>query len=103
MLRALATLPARSSSASGCAQPIFQDARDDQKKRRTVVTGELVESIARTLRRTVVKRARAQAMAPGIERLTDAVVAAAHGTDFNDEPARFGSMLVALKSSGPRR
>ena len=74
-----------------------------RKKRRTVVTGELVESIARTLRRTVVKRARAQAMAPGIERLTDAVVAAANATDFNDEPARFGSVLAALKSPRPRQ
>ena len=73
------------------------------KKRRAVVTGELVESIARTLRRTVVKRARAQAMAPGIERLTDAVVAAADATDFNDEPARFGSVLAALKPPRPRQ
>ena len=74
-----------------------------RRKRRTAVTGELMESMALALRRTVVTPARAKAMAPGIERLTDAVVAAAHGTDFNDEPARFGSMLVALKSSGPRR
>ena len=74
-----------------------------RKKRRTVVTGELVESIGRTLRRTVVTRGRAQAMAPGIERLTDAVVAAADATDFNDEPARFGPMLGALKAPGPRR
>ena len=73
------------------------------KKRRTAVTGELVESIGLTLRRTVVTPARAQAMAPGIERLTDAVVAAADATDFNDEPVRFGSVLVALKSPKPRR
>ena len=74
-----------------------------RKKRRTAVTGELAESIALTLRRTVVTPARARAMAPGVERLTDAVVTAAVATDFNDEPARFGSMLAALKSSSPRR
>ena len=74
-----------------------------RKKRRTAVTGEFVESMALTLRRTVVTPARAQAMAPGIERLTDAVVTAADATDFNDEPARFGSVLAALKSRRPRR
>ena len=74
-----------------------------RKKRRTAVTGELAESIALTLRRTVIPRARARAMAPGIERLTDAVVATADGTDFNDEPARFAPVLVALKSRRPRR
>ena len=73
------------------------------RKRKTSVTGELVETIGRTLRRTAVTRARAQAMAPGIERLTDAMVAAADATDFNDEPVRFGSVLVALKAQGPRR
>ena len=74
-----------------------------RKKRGTAVTGELIESMARTLRRTVVTPAGAQAMAPGIERLTDAVLAAADATDFNDEPARFGSVLEALKSQRPRR
>ena len=74
-----------------------------RRKRRTAVTGELMESMALALRRTVVTPARAKAMAPGIERLTDAVLAAADATDFNDEPVRFASELVALGSPRPRR
>jgi len=73
------------------------------KKRRTRVSAELVESIALTLRHTVVTAARAEAMAPGVERLTEAVLAAADETDFNDEPARFASVLAALKHPKPRR
>ena len=74
-----------------------------KKRRKTAVTAELVESIALALRRTTVKPARARAMAPGVERVTDAALAAADETDFNDEPARFGAVLAALKSPGPRR
>ena len=73
-----------------------------RKKRNDAVTGELLESMARTLRRTVVAPVRAQAMAPGIERLTDTVVAVADATDFNDEPVRFELVLAGLKSPGPR-
>jgi hypothetical protein len=72
-------------------------------KRRSAVTGRLIESIALDLRRTTISRARARALAPGIERVTDAALAAADGTDFNDEPARFSSVLADLKSPKPKR
>lgn len=73
----------------------------DRKK--AAVTGKLVESIALTLRRTKITPARAQALAHGVERVTDAALAAADATDFNDEPARFASVLVELKSPVSRR
>ena len=71
--------------------------------RKTAVTAELIESIALKLRRTQITPARARALAPGVERLNDAALAAADETDFNDEPARFTSVLVELKSPSPRR
>ena len=74
-----------------------------KSKRRTAVTAELVESIALALRRTKLTPARARSLAPGVERLTDAVVAAADETDFNDEPARFTSVLAQLKPPSSRR
>ena len=73
-------------------------------KRKTVaVSAELVESIALKLRRTKISLARARALAPGVERLTNAALAAADKTDFNDEPARFTSVLADLKSPKSRR
>lgn len=72
-------------------------------KRKTAVTAELVESIAASLRHTKIAPARARALAPGLQRLTDAALAAADEIDFNDEPARFSSVLVDLKSPSSRR
>lgn len=71
--------------------------------RKATVTAELVESIALTLRRTPITPALAQALAPNVERLNDAALAAADESDFNDEPARFSSVLVELKSPSSRR
>lgn len=69
--------------------------------RKTAVTAGLVESIALKLRRTTITPALARALAPDVERLNNAALAAADETDFNDEPARFSSVLRQLKS--PRR
>ena len=74
-----------------------------RNRRRTAVTPELIESIALKLRRTTIAPALAQALAPNVERLNNAALAAADETDFNDEPARFSSILLELKSSSPRR
>jgi hypothetical protein len=68
-------------------------------KHRSRVTPELIESSARQLRRTSITAARARALAPGVERLNNAALAAADDTDFNDEPARFTSVLAQLKSA----
>jgi hypothetical protein len=65
--------------------------------------------MSRNKRRTALKRrtpltpARARALAPGAERLENAVLAAADETDFNDEPARLPSVLAELKSPSSRR
>jgi hypothetical protein len=74
-----------------------------RSRRKTAVTPELIESIAFKLRRTTITPALAQALAPNVERLNAAALAAADETDFNDEPARFTSVLVELKSVSPRR
>jgi hypothetical protein len=71
--------------------------------RKTVVTAELIEAIAFKLRRTTIAPARARALAPGVERLNDAAMTAADETDFNDEPARFTTVLAELKSPSSRR
>jgi hypothetical protein len=71
--------------------------------RKTAVTAELIEAIAFKLRHTTIGPARARTLAPDIERLNDAALAAADDTDFNDEPARFTPVLVELKSPTPRR
>lgn len=73
------------------------------KRKRRAASAELIESIASSLRHTAVAPARARAMAPGVDRLTDAVLAAAGETDFNDEPVRFGAVLAALQAPGSRR
>ena len=67
------------------------------------VTPELIQSSALQLRRMRISEARAQVLAPAVERLNNAALAAAEETDFNDEPARFTSMLARLKSPDPRR
>lgn len=67
------------------------------------VTAQLIEASARALRRTRISRARARVLAPDVERLNDAALAAARDSDFNDEPARFTSTLLRLKSPRPRR
>jgi hypothetical protein len=74
-----------------------------KRARRNTVTAELVESTALKLRRTTITPARARALAPGVERINDAALAAADETDFNDEPARFTSILAQLKSPSSRR
>jgi len=67
------------------------------------VTGKLIQSSALQLRRTRVGEARAKVLAPDIERLNNVALAAAEDSDFNDESARFASMLVRLKSPDSRR
>ena len=67
------------------------------------VTAQLVQSSAKALRRTHISTARARVLAPGVERLNDAALAAARESDFNDEPARFTTTLARLKSPRPRR
>ena len=74
-----------------------------RSRRKTAVTPELIESIAFKLRRMTITPALAQALAPNVERLNDAALAAADETDFNEEPARFTSVLLELKSALPRR
>ena len=74
-----------------------------KRGRKTAVTAELIAAIALKLRHTTIVPARARALAPGIERLNDAALAAADETDFNDEPARFAPALVELESPTPRR
>jgi hypothetical protein len=74
-----------------------------RSKRNTAVTPELIESIAFKLRRTTITAAHSQALAPNVERINDAALAAADANDFNDEPARFTSVLLELKSASPRR
>jgi hypothetical protein len=75
----------------------------NKSRRRTMVTAELVESIALNLRDTKITPAVAQALAPNLERLNNAALAAAEESDFNDEPARFASVLAQLKVSSSRR
>ena len=75
----------------------------NRKRRKAGVTPELVESIALALRGTKITPAVAQALAPNLERLTGVALAAAEETDFNDEPARFSSVLAQLQSTSPRR
>ena len=67
------------------------------------VTPELIQSSALQLRRMKISAARARVLAPAVEALNDAALAAAAGTDFNDEPAKFTSTLVRLKAPEPRR
>jgi hypothetical protein len=75
-----------------------------RKSRRKIrVTPVLVESIALALRGTKITPALARALAPNVERLNNAALAAAEETDFNDEPARFTSVLAQLKVPSPRR
>jgi hypothetical protein len=75
-----------------------------KKSRRTTMTmAELVAAIALKLRGTAITPAFAQALAPNAERLNNAALAAADETDFNDEPARFASVLAQLQTSSRRR
>jgi hypothetical protein len=75
----------------------------NRKRRKTTVTPELVASISRTLRGTTITPAVAQALAPNLERLNNAALAAAEESDFNDEPARFASVLAQLQTPSRRR
>ena len=75
----------------------------NKRRRKPMVTAELVESIALKLRNTTIAPALAQALAPSLERLNNAALTAAKETDFNDEPARFTSVLAQLQASPPRR
>ena len=77
--------------------------RMSRSRRKTAVTPELIGSIAFKLRLTTITPAVAQALAPNVERLNDAALAAVDETDFNDEPARFTSVLAQLKSPSSRR
>lgn len=67
------------------------------------VTPELTRSSALQLRRMKISEARARALARDVERLNSVALAAAEENDFNDEPARFTSMLVRLKPPESRR
>ncbi len=67
------------------------------------VTPRLIQSIALQFRRMRITAGRAQALARDVERLNDAALAAAEETDFNDEPAKFTSTLVRLKSADSQR
>ena len=75
----------------------------NKSRRKTMVTPELVAEIALTLRGTKITPAVAQALAPNLERLNNAALAAAAETDFNDEPARFISVLAQLQATSKRR
>ena len=72
-----------------------------KSRRKMVVTADLCESIALNLRGTTITPAVAQALAPNLERLSNAALEAAEASDFNHEPSRFASVLAQLKS--PRR
>lgn len=74
-----------------------------KNRRKTTVTAELLTSISLTLRGTRITPAVAQALAPNLERLNNAALAAAEESDFNDEPARFASVLAQLQTPSPRR
>ena len=74
-----------------------------KNRRKTTVTAELLTSISLTLRGTRITPAVAQALAPNLERLNNAALAAAEESDFNDEPARFASVLAQLQTPAPRR
>ena len=74
-----------------------------RKRHEAMVTAELVESISVNLRHTSITSAVAQALAPNLERLNNAALAAAKATDFNDEPARLTSVLAQLQARSPRR
>lgn len=69
----------------------------------TKVTGALIRSTARELLRMTVDEVRAEELARDVERLNGAAMAAAEDGDFNDEPARFTSMLLKLKARDARR
>jgi hypothetical protein len=73
-----------------------------KSRRRTAVTAELVESISLKLRNTPIAAVLAETLAPNLERLNNAALAAAADTDFNDEPARFPSVLAQLQASSRR-
>jgi hypothetical protein len=73
------------------------------KRRKTTVMPELVASMSLTLRGTRITPAVAQTLAPNLERLNNAALAAAEESDFNDEPARFASVLAQLQTPSPRR
>ena len=75
----------------------------NKTRRKTMVTAELVTSISLTLRGTRITPALAQALAPNLERLNNAALAAAKESDFNDEPARFASVLAQLQTPSLRR
>jgi hypothetical protein len=75
----------------------------NRNRRKTMVTAELVTSISLALRGTRITPAVAQALAPNLERLNNAALAAAEESDFNDEPARFASVLAQLQTRSPRR
>ncbi|HYC47441.1 MAG TPA: hypothetical protein VED01_18360 [Burkholderiales bacterium] len=74
-----------------------------KSRRKTTVTAELCESIARNLRATKITPAVAQALAPNLERLNNAALEAAKDSDFNHEPSRFASVLAQLKAPSARR
>ena len=75
----------------------------NKSRRKTMVTAELIASIALNLRGTTMTPALAQALAPDVERLNNAVLAAAEENDFNDEPAPFTSVLAQLQVPARRR
>jgi hypothetical protein len=75
----------------------------NRHRRKFRVTAELVESIALNLRDTKIAPALAHALAPNLERVNNAALAAAKETDFNDEPTRFTSVLEQLQAPLPRR
>lgn len=67
------------------------------------VTPELIRSSALQLRRMKISAARARILAPAVDALNSAALAAAEETDFNDEPAKFTSTLARLKAPGAHR
>ena len=74
-----------------------------KSRRKAMVTAELCESMALTLRGTKITRAFAEALAPNLQRINDAALEAAKESDFNDEPSRFASVLAQLKTPSARR
>ena len=75
----------------------------NKKRPNATVTAEFVQSIALKLRDTTISPTLAQALAQNLERLNNAAIAAARDTDFNDEPARFPSVLAQLQAPSGRR
>lgn len=81
----------------------FDTAMRKRAPSKSRVTARLIQSSAKQLRRTSIGAARARVLARDVGRLNDVALAAADQSDFNDEPARFSSTLVRLKSPRSRR